>query len=544
MPLNRICKIISATIIVWLFTQGTIYAEFNLINTLQLISLEPRSNLTLSSMDNEFETSLSTYLGGSNWDRGGRIHDCPDGSVVIAGFTSSTNFPLMNPFQNSSSGADEGFVTKITPDGSSQIFSTYVGGSDNDIVSGLGVDSVGNIVIVGATWSSNFPTFNALQSQFGGGLNDAFVTKFTSNGTIVFSTFIGGSGSDWAYGVAFDAEDNILFTGHMSSTDYPTINAIQNQSAGMEDAVITKLSSDGQEILLSTYLGGERDDLGANINFDSDGNLLIVGNTESDDFPLEAAFQDDNGGSADLFITKLTPDCQNILFSTYFGGSRRDMATSVVGDSHGNLIVTGMAVSDNITTLNAAQENHQGGFDAIVIKFNMDGSLNFSTYLGGSHDEWSLHVTLDVYDRPVVAGYTQSTDSIFTLLSNQSLGGTKDGFLLGFDHHGQIEFVKLIGGNNTDEVRDFMIFPDGSIALTGGTYSDNFATPDVFQTTRKGSMDAFVCFLHPLDPGTTSDTGSTSTSINGTLLDPLFLTLTALSFGTVAIVAVVIWRRK
>jgi hypothetical protein len=184
----------------------------------------------------------------------------------VAGFTNSTDFPTANAFQPTLGGGGDAFVTMLNSDGSALVYSTYLGGSGADKGSGIAVDSTGNAYVTGETDSTNFPTAMPLQPAFGGGGWDAFVTKLGANGSgLVYSTYLGGSGSDRGTGIAVDASGNAYVTGVTDSVNFPNVSPIQEGYAGGGDAFVTAYNTSGSALSYSTYLGGSASDGGSAI---------------------------------------------------------------------------------------------------------------------------------------------------------------------------------------------------------------------------------------------------------------------------------------
>src|SRR5262249_20809442 len=217
----------------------------------------------------------STYMGGSNGDVGRGIAVDGGGNAYVTGYTASTNFPSANPLQAANGGGTDAFVTKISADGSAKLYSTYLGGSGSDFGTGIAVDGSGNAYVTGYTGSTNFPTASPLQAANGGG-NDAFVTKLNNLGsTKLYSTYLGGSGTDQANSIAVDGSGNAYVTGYTGSTNFPTANPLQAANGGGDDTFIAKISADGSTKLYSTYLGGSSDEGGGAIAVDGSGNAYV-----------------------------------------------------------------------------------------------------------------------------------------------------------------------------------------------------------------------------------------------------------------------------
>lgn len=252
----------------------------------------------------------STYLGGSGDDEGFGLTVDSCGNAYVTGRTNSDNFPIQNALQPFFGGGEfDVFVTEINPCGSGFVYSTYLGGSGQEEGISIAVDSFGNAYVAGFTNSLNFPTQNALQPFFGGGSFDAFVTKINAYGScIVYSTYLGGSGGDFGFGIAVDSCSNAHVTGFTNSLNFPTKNPLQPAfGGGPLDAFVTKIKACGSGLVYSTYFGGSGLDEGISIDVDSYGNAYVIGVVNSLNFPtknpLQPAF---GGGIVDAFVTKIS----------------------------------------------------------------------------------------------------------------------------------------------------------------------------------------------------------------------------------------------
>jgi len=274
----------------------------------------------------------STYLGGSDDDGGYDLAVDAAGNAYVAGITYSSDFPTAHAFQPNLRGESDAFLAKLNPSGSALVYSTYLGGSGDEIAFGVAVDAEGHAYVTGGTGSDDFPTKNALQIIRGGGSSDAYVAKITPAGdALIFSTFLGGSESDTATGLAVDAAGHVSVTGYTYSLDLPVVNAIQAHHANLDptgegaaDAFVAKLNAAGSALTSSTYLGGSGDDQGQQIAVDRVGNAYVTGFTNSDNFLTSpGAFQRAGTGDYDAFIIKLaeTPECERICFLSpdFFG---------------------------------------------------------------------------------------------------------------------------------------------------------------------------------------------------------------------------------
>ena len=328
------------------------------------------------TIDPTFSLVYSTYLGGNGelGESGEGIAVDSSGNAYITGFTSSGSFPTQNPIQGTFGGGWDVFVTKINPSGSALVYSTFLGGSGYDYGFGIAVDSGGNVYVTGQTDSGDFPTQNPIQGTFSGGW-DAFVTKIDPTGSaLVYSTFLGGSGEDWGKGIAVDNAGNACVTGQTNSGDFPVQNPVQGTFGGGWDAFITKIDPIGSALVYSTFLGGSGDDWGNGIALDPSGNAYIAGETNSLDFPVQNPIQGTLAGSWDAFIIKINPAGSALVYSTFLGGSAEDHGNGIAVDGVDNAYVTGYTTSSDFPTLNPIQGSAGGSYDAFIAKINPAGS--------------------------------------------------------------------------------------------------------------------------------------------------------------------------
>ncbi len=388
----------------------------------------------------------STYLGGSNEDYGTGIALDASGHAYVTGYTNSTDFPVRQALQPQNAGGYDAFVAELSADGASLIYSTYWGGSLDDIGTGIAVDSSGNAYVSGYTESPDFPVSSrAFQGAYGGGVHKGFVVKFNSGGAqLGYSTFLGGSGDDYAYAAAVDSAGDAYVTGATNSTNFPTLNAFQPNYAGglcapapntfpCYDAFAAKLNPAGSALIFSTYLGGTGSDYGYAIALDSSANAYITGYTTSTNLPTTAgAFGRVFGGSYDAFVAKLNGAGSTLDYSTYLGGSGTEVAYGIAVDSTGSAFVTGYNYGGHFPTANPLQAQNAGFYDAFVSVLDpTGGSLTFSTYLGGSQDDFGRGISLDPSGNAYVTGATFSLD--FPKTSGSFLpsysGGPYDAFV-------------------------------------------------------------------------------------------------------------------
>jgi len=441
--------------------------------------------------------AYSTYLGGSDNDRGYSIAVDSSGHAYVTGYTDSTNFPKQNPYQTIQ-GSKDVFVTKLSPSGNSLVYSTYLGGGGDDFGYSIAVDSSGNAYVTGYTKSTDFPTQNPYQTdQFA---HDVFVTKLSPAGSsLVYSTYLSGNSLDCGYGIAVDSSGNAYVTGETTSTDFPTQNPYQTAQAD-RDVFVTKLSPTGNSLVYSTYLGGGGWDHGQSIAVDSFGYAYVTGPTASTDFPTQNPYQNHQGGW-DVFVTKLSLTGSSLIYSTYFGGIGADYGQSIaVDDSSGNAYVTGYTYSSDFPTQNPYQTDQDGALgDVFVTKLSPAGnSLVYSTYLGGSGGDRGRGIAVDSSGNAYVTGDTESTDFPTQYPYQTRQGGVDDVFVTKLSSSGSsLVYSTYLGGSTyMDAEFGYGIAVDSSenVYVTGYTYGSDFPTQNPYQT-HQGNQDAYVSKL-------------------------------------------------
>ena len=394
------------------YITGTVYsADFPTENAFQPY-LRGYLSAFVTKLGPDGALLYSTYLGGSSGDEGNSIAVDPGGNAYITGMTSSTDFPIQNAFQSVLHDSPTAFVTKLSPDGSSLLYSTYLGGSGNwESGYGIAVDSIGNAYIAGVTYSADFPTKNSLQSICAGA---GFVTRLEADGSLVYSTCVGQASFT---GIAVDTSGNAYVAGeNQIGTAFPLKNAYQSIPVAQFNDVIAKLAPDGS-LVYSTYLGGSGNSFSPKIAVDPNGNAYITGQTWSTDFPVVNAIQSSHdSNNITAYVSKLSADGSTLIYSTYLGGSGPDRGYGIAADSSGNAYVTGTTFSTNFPTANATQSNctqQEPGYcqNVFVSVLSADGStLIFSTYLGGSGYDTGYGIAADSSGNAYVTGSTSSTD--------------------------------------------------------------------------------------------------------------------------------------
>ena len=343
----------------------------------------------------------STTLGGSGGEIAGDIVLDSAGNAYVTGGTNSVawempemsypgDFPNAYPLPTGqitpAQGSDDVFVTKINPAGTAVVYSTYWGGTAADQGHSVAVDAGGSAYVTGYTYSADFPTVAPVQPSLAGGF-DAFVSKLNPAGdSLVYSTFLGGSGDEEAYAVAVDVQNRAHVVGTTESANFPVASALQPTLAGFwgnRDAFLTRVSANGTALEVSTYLGGGGDEYAYDVELDPTGRPHLTGLTSSADFPTAQAMQPAFAGYSDAFVTTLDASETSLVSSTYLGGNYADQAGGLALDGAGCTYVTGGTRSQDFPVVNAFQPTLHGQANAFLTKLCPGGSAPFTRPTSG-----------------------------------------------------------------------------------------------------------------------------------------------------------------
>jgi hypothetical protein len=443
--------------------------------------------------------SYSTYLGGSYADGGEAIAVDSSGNAYVTGFTASTNFPTADALQPTLAGNTNAFVTKLNATGTALVYSTYLGGSNTDGGNGIAVDVSGNTYVTGQTNSTDFPTANALQPTLAGNIDAFVTKINATGAGLVYSTYLGGSSGDYVLGIAVDLSGDAYVTGYTNSTNFPTANALQPTLAGNTNAFVTEINATGAGLVYSTYLGGSGVDYALGIAVDASGNTYVSGYTESTNFPTANALQRTLAGAVGAFVTKINPGGAGLVYSTYLGGSNADYGSGIALDASGDVYVTGFANSTNFPTANALQPALAGHINAFVTKINASGAaLVYSTYLGGSNLDYGDAIAVDISGNAYVTGRTSSTNFPTANALQPTLAGNTNAFVTEINASGAaLVSSTYLGGSYADSGNGIAVDASGNTYVSGYTESTNFPTANALQATLRGNYNAFITKISP-----------------------------------------------
>jgi plastocyanin len=386
------------------------------------------------------------------------------------------------------------------------VYSTYLGGEDVDRGHAIAADTAGNAYVTGLTHSLDFPIANAYQPVHGNDdeLADSFVTKIGPDGTMVYSTFLGGDGHDIGEGVLVDGSGNVYLSGSTGSSDFPTTaGAYQGTPRGGFDIFITKLNSAGSGLIFSTYLGGSRGDAGAGIAVDSQGNVYVAGTTNSQNYPTLNAVQSQLSAFQDVFVTKMNANGTALVYSTYLGGEEilEEEGLGVAVNSLGEAYVTGFTDATDFPLMNPLKSSLvPGRTDAIVTKFSASGSsLVYSTYLGGDGSNETAHdIAVDADGNAYITGLTYSGNFPVVNAFQPQPGGNGDAFVSKINNAGTaFVYSTYLGGFSIEIAFDIHVDQANNAYVTGYTGSEDFPVLNPFQPQYGGFYDAFVTKFAP-----------------------------------------------
>lgn len=440
--------------------------------------------------------TYATYLGGSLTDEARGIAVDTEGCAYVTGTTASVGFPVTpGAFQTTAGGGGDAFVAKFTSNGGSLIYSTYLGGSGDDVANSISLDTQECAYVTGQTSSTDFPiTPNAFQATVG----SIFVTKLAPDGgSLIYSTYLGNAVNGYGNGIAVDSQNHAYVTGSTLDDNFPvTPGAFQTTKLFvLVTGFITKFSTDGGSLIYSTYLGGTRQDIMNDIAVDAQGYAYITGWTSSPDFPVTPGVFQTNFIAGTAFVTKLALDGGSLIYSTFLSGRISTYGQHISVDSLGNAYITGFVLGNGFpVTPGAFQSTYGGGSaDAFVSKLSPGGdSLLASTYLGGAGYDFNYGCTSDMQGHIYVTGYTTSPN--FPLTPEVIPSVLEEGSNIYISIF-SADLTKLLVSYRLGSGIGYSIATglEGAVYVTGQTTSAEFpATPGAFQTTLNGASDAFV----------------------------------------------------
>jgi hypothetical protein len=360
--------------------------------------------------------SYSTFIGGASYDMARGLEIDGSGNAYIGGNTSSSNYPTSkSAYDTIFGGISDVFVTKLSANGNSLVYSTYIGGTSGDKAYDIAIDSAGNAYITG--YADNFgglsyPTTKGAYDTSGNLFEEVIVSKLNPTGNqLLLSTVVASSSMERGYGIDTDPSGNVYVAGWTRSSGFPTTTGAYQTTykgtSGYSEGFVLKLNVSFDKLVYSTFLGDTHNDEVNDIDVDSNGIAYVIGSTGSTNFPVtsDAENKTHAGGTLDVFLTKFNAQGSALSYSTFRGGSSNDYGYAIaVDESTGNLYVAGVSSSTNFPTTNGAYSTtHQGSDDGIVFKFGISTPIpapkNLKAVLGNNYVDLSWEAPLGAGQR-------------------------------------------------------------------------------------------------------------------------------------------------
>ncbi len=467
----------------------------------------------------------STFAGGSGSDAALTMAVDNAGNAYAAGYASrwesapSDAFPTTVGAYNRvyGGGGTDAFVAKFDPTSDTLVYATLLGGDSFDEIRGIVLDGSNNAYVCGFTSSGNFPsTQNSFAPNYVGGQSDGFVAKLNPAGNVlVFSTFLGGHVADGAYGLALASDGSIRVAGYTASADFPATPNCYDPSfnGGTGDIFIATLSASGTSLPSATFVGGNGNDAGLAVSLDGAGNAYVTGVTASSDFPVTGTAYDRsyNGGAADMFVVKMNPVNNALLYCSYLGGANEDHASDIEVSGANSVTLCGYTASPDYPTTPGTHRSTYGGgaYDGAVTKLNLaTNTLDYSTFLGRASDDYAFALEVQPDGSLYVCGSTISDSFPTTIDAYDRVhkANSFDAFVVLLNPTAsQITYGTFIGGGDREEAYDIKARGQNEVYLCGTTRSPNFPIGphrayDSLGRVRNGneitlSYDAFVTKL-------------------------------------------------
>jgi hypothetical protein len=469
----------------------------------------------------------ATFYGGINEDLAFSVSTNESANAFMCGRTASaTSIATIGAYQTLfSGGTTDGFLSKFDSVGNI-VWSTYYGGAGNmDWIRSVKADALGNTYISGVTNSTSGMTTSGshISTYVSGSPDMAFLAKFNDMGNRVWATYFGGNGGNDAYAVELRGTELYIAGVTSSTSGIASPGAYLTSFGGVNDAFLAKFDTSGS-FQWSTYFGSSGNDFGSGIAVDGLGNVMISGYTASTTGIASIGAHQTvyGGGTIDGFIAKFN-GTGTFQWATYIGGSLQDNANDVATDAANNIYITGYSRSGSgISTIGSHQPILAGSADAFIAKFDALGTIQWSTYFGGSMDDAGGGLTIDAAGTIYMCGSTSSISGITTTGAHQTAyGGNGDGVVATFTSIGSLIWATYFGGINTD-VTNTICKDDlsGIVYVVGQTFgTDAIATPGAYRTNNSGHYDGFLAqFNNCHYPVVAPITGSNVICVNGTTL--------------------------
>lgn len=467
--------------------------------------------------------TYATFLGGSSTDQINAVATDANGLIYVAGFTDSDDLqPTYNGVQGAINGGNDAYIAVIDPTQSgvpSLLYLTYLGGSSNDAATAITPDSMGNLYVTGTTSSMDFPLAgNSVQTSLALSTTETafnpniFVVVINQNTGLLYSTYFGGTGGDFPYGIGLDSSGNIYVGGTTQSTDFPvTANAYAPVLWGPSDVFVLELSVNATAPLYATYVGGEDRDDARGFAVTPDGKVYFAASTLSTLFPIKGfTYQGSPTGIENLVVGQMDltqSGNPSLVYTSYLGGSTIDEVRGMALDANGKLLITGFTLSSDFPTTSTAFRPTFGGVsNAFATRVNPaappSGFIEYSTFVGGTGGDVGYGISSDGAGNLYVSGYTMSAD--FPVTPDAGLaqyGGGIEAFLVKFNPTvagpGALEYGSYFGTTGFHVATGMAVASDGSMFIGGYTTDALFGVGNAINNAYQpgyygGYSDGFV----------------------------------------------------
>ena len=453
---------------------------------------------------------LTTYLGGSGTDYGDAVAVDSADNIVVAGRAASTDYPTtVGAYDTTDNPVDDIVISKLSEDGTTLMWSTYLGGSGGDHPVEIVMDASDRPTVVGYSNSGDFPVSGGYDSS-ANGLNDGIVTRLTADGSALsFSTYLGGSNDDHIVAVDLDPSGNLVVGGYTASPDYPTTaGAYDETHSASLDGFVSKLASSGGSLLWSSYLGDSQEDSVRGVAVDALGGIHLAGNTTSPGFPTTAgAYDMGQNGNLDAFYVEIAPSGDSLSYGSFLGGGGNDYGWTVAARSATDIFIGGETASPAFpTTVGAFDESHNGASDGWIAKLDRTqpgtSVLEWSTVFGGSGVDLVESIAIDSAGRLYAAVQTSSSGLATSGAPDTSLSGSSDAMVMALSSDGSTnEFTSYVGGASSELTWGIAVDNLDRPVLVGDTSSSDLATTaGAYDTTLGGTSDLLVARFTALTP--------------------------------------------
>ena len=441
----------------------------------------------------------ASYIGGSSTDYAYSVGADYSSNGLICGYTSSSNFPTTPGAYDNTWNSTDGYIAKFSSNGSTLLFASFLGGTSSDYMYGCSADQNGYIYVGGYTSSSNYPTTSGCFDNTYNSTDAVATKLNPAGSALSYSTYIGGTSTEISYAMTVSPDGYMYMTGYTSSSNFPTTSGCWDNINNSTDVFVVKINQTGSALSYGTYLGGTSSDYGYGIFVDPFGSCLVTGYTSSSNYPTTSGCYDNTYNSTDIFVTKFNTTGSSLVFSTYLGGTSSDYGYGITSDQNGYVYVTGYTNSSNYPLTSGVVRTVYQGNEAIITKFSPSGGLVYSTFVGGNNSDYGRGIAVDSDGNAIISGYLYSTDLPCTVgaVSCNITGSTPDVFVVKLNSNASTYlYSSYIGGSNYDYgyyYNNVESDHNNGVYISIYSSSTNFpVTSGAYKTNNSGSYDAVL----------------------------------------------------